>query len=152
MKDLVPSQVRALLADEPVAHVAVIAWGKPYVTPVSYVWLDEALWFRTAPGTRLDAVVANPDLSVEVSRFDLATGYWESIIIAGRGEVVADPEAEERVQRALRVKYRRITKSALDMPSDVVPKEGTVVKVVVESLSGRSSGSGLKGPDRPGRL
>lgn len=152
MKDLVQSQVQALLADEPVAHVAVLAWGKPYVTPVSYVWLEDALWFRTAPGARLDAVVANPDVSVEVSRFDVATGYWESIIIAGRGEVVSDREAEDRVERALRAKYRRITRSALDMPPDVVPKEGAVVKVVVESLSGRSSGAGLRGPDRPGRL
>ncbi len=152
MKDLVQSQVHALLSDEPVAHVGVIAWGKPYVTPVSYVWLDDALWFRTAPGTRLDAVAANPDISVEISRFDVTTGYWESIVIAGRGEIVSDRDAEDRVERALRIKYRRITRSALDMPPDVVPKEGAVVKVVVEDLSGRSSGSGIKGPDRPGRL
>lgn len=152
MKDLVESQLQRLLADEPVAHIAVLAWGKPYVTPVSYVWIEDALWFRTGPGARLDAVVANPDVSVEISRFETETGYWESIVIAGTGEVVSDPEAGEMVERALRAKYRRITRSALDMPPDVVPKEGAVVRVAVESMSGRSSGAGLRGPDRPGRL
>jgi nitroimidazol reductase NimA-like FMN-containing flavoprotein (pyridoxamine 5'-phosphate oxidase superfamily) len=152
MQELVESRIRVLLADEPVAHVGVIAWGKPYVTPVSYVWLDDSLWFRTGPGMRLDAITANPEISAEISRFDFDTGYWESVVLAGTGEVIDDPDAGDEVERALRKKYRRITRSALDMPPDVVPREGSVVRVTVESISGRSSGAGLDGPARPGRL
>lgn len=152
MQDLVPSRMLVLMTDEPVAHVAVIADERPYVTPVSFVWLDDQLWFRTGPGTRLDAIRENPRVSAEVSRFDLNTGGWESVVIGGTARVVAEPDAEARIEKALRVKYRRITRSALEMPTDVIPHEGAVVAVTVEEMSGRASGSGVNDRDRPGRL
>jgi nitroimidazol reductase NimA-like FMN-containing flavoprotein (pyridoxamine 5'-phosphate oxidase superfamily) len=152
MQELVESRVRRLLHDEPVAHVAVLADGRPYVTPISFVWLDEALWFRTMPGRRLDALQADPRVSCEISRFDLETGAWESVILSGEAAVILETEQEERVMNEIRAKYRRITRSALQMPPDVVPELGTVVRVKPNHVSGRGSSRGLQGPDRPGRL
>jgi nitroimidazol reductase NimA-like FMN-containing flavoprotein (pyridoxamine 5'-phosphate oxidase superfamily) len=153
METLVPSAVARLLDNEPVAHVGVAWEGTPYVTPISFVWLDGAMWFRTMPGRRLDAIVANPRLSCEVSRFDMETGYWESVIVDGTATVVEhDPETDERIMNAIRAKYRRITRMALDLPPDVLPFEGVIVRVEPSSVTGRSSGRGIDGPVLPGRL
>jgi nitroimidazol reductase NimA-like FMN-containing flavoprotein (pyridoxamine 5'-phosphate oxidase superfamily) len=153
METLVPSAIARLLDNEPVAHVGVAWDGIPYVTPISFVWLDESFWFRTMPGRRLDAIVANPNLSCEVSRFDMDTGYWESVIVDGTAIIVEDdPAIDEHIMNAIRSKYRRITKMALDLPPDVLPYEGVIVKVEPASVTGRGSGRGIGGPSLPGRL
>lgn len=152
MQKLVESRMTRLLQDEPVTHVAVVSEGRPYVTPISFVWFDDALWFRTMAGRRLDAMVDNPWVSCEISCFDLTTGQWESVLVSGEAEVVDDPASEERVMQEIRAKYRRITRSVLDMPPDVVPNEGTVIRIRPADVSGRGSTKGLRGPDRPGRL
>ena len=153
METLVGSAVARLLDNEPVAHVGVVVDGIPYVTPISFVWKDDALWFRTMPGRRLDAIVANPNLSCEVSRFEMTTGIWESVIVDGEAEVIDDsPEIEAEIMNAIRAKYRRITRMALDLPPDVLPHVGVIVKVVPTNVSGRGSGRGIGGPDLPGRL
>ena len=152
MQSLVESRVRRLLEDEPVAHIGVIAGGDPYVSPISFVWLDDQLWFRTMPGRRLDALVGEPVVSCEISRFDLDTGDWESVIIRGTATLVSDEADEARVMNAIRAKYRRVTRSALEMPPDVIPKVGTTVAVTPIAISGRASTRGLTDRDRPGRL
>ena len=152
METLVASAVARLLENEPVAHVGVVADGTPYVTPISFVWMDDALWFRTMPGRRLDAMVANPKLSCEVSRFELDTGYWESVIVDGTAEVMADEDVETTVMNAIRAKYRRITRMALDLPPDVLPHVGVIIRVEPTHVSGRGSGRGIDGPALPGRL
>ena len=50
MQKLVDSQIARLLHEEPVAHVAVASDNRPYVTPISFVWFDDAMWFRTMAG------------------------------------------------------------------------------------------------------
>lgn len=152
METLVASAVARLLENEPVTHVGVVADGKPYVTPISFVWLDDALWFRTMPGSRLDAIIENPNLSCEVSRFEFDTGFWESVIVTGTAVVIDDEAVEQTIMNAIRAKYRRITRMALELPPDVLPHVGVIIKVEPESVTGRGSGRGLDGPALPGRL
>jgi len=153
MESLTSSAVARLLENEPVAHIGVVADGAPYVTPISFVWKDEALWFRTLPGRRLDAIVENPNLSCELSRFVIDTGHWESVIVDGTAELMEDdPELEDAIMNAIRAKYRRITRMALDLPPDVLPNVGVIIKVTPQRVSGRGSGSGFSGPELPGRL
>jgi nitroimidazol reductase NimA-like FMN-containing flavoprotein (pyridoxamine 5'-phosphate oxidase superfamily) len=152
MEPLVASDIARLLANEPVAHVAVVADGDPYVTPVSFVWDDDALWFRTMPGRRLDAMASHPRVSCEVSRFHVETGYWESVVIDGAAETVTDAAIEADMMAAIRAKYRRITRMALDLPPDILPNVGVVIKVVPDHVSGRGSGRGIDGPSLPGAL
>ena len=153
METLVASAIARLLDNEPVAHVGVVVEGTPYVTPISFVWMNDALWFRTMPGRRLDAIVGNPRLSCEVSRFELNTGPWESVIVAGTASVMEeDQELDDEVMNAIRAKYRRITRMALDLPPDVLPDAGVIIKVEPTSVSGRGSKQGIGGPDLPGRL
>ena len=82
----------------------------------------------------------------------MASGHWESVIVAGTASVEEGDEIEAEVMNAIRAKYRRITKMALDLPPDVLPDVGVIIKVTPTSVSGRGSGRGLKGPDLPGRL
>lgn len=152
MQELVPSRVRHLLGDSAVAHIGVVVQGDPYVTPISFVWLDDILWFRTMGGERLKALAVHPRVSCEISNFDAATGDWESVIVTGDARIVEDSDEEAAMMRAVREKYRRITRSALELPADVLPREGYVVAVHPVEISGRASNPGLIRPDLPGRL
>ena len=152
MQELVPSRQRHLLMNSPVAHIGVVADGDPYVTPISFVWMDDLLWFRTTEGERLKALATHPRVSCEISSFDVATGDWESVIVTGDARVVDDPEQESEMMRAVREKYRRITKSALELPPDVMPREGYVVAIHPVDVSGRASNAGMVRRDLPGRL
>lgn len=152
MQELVPSRLRHVLVNSPVAHIGVVAGGDPYVTPISYVWMDDLLWFRTTAGERLKALATHPRVSCEISSFDVATGDWESVIVTGDARVVDDPDQEAEMMRAVREKYRRITRSALELPPDVLPREGYVVAVHPVEVSGRASNPGMVRPDLPGRL
>ena len=152
MEKLVASAVARLLANEPVAHVGVVSEDAPYVTPISFVWSDDALWFRTMPGRRLDAMMANPKVSCEISRFDVRSGHWESVIIEGTAEPMEDHVMEEEVMNAIRAKYRRITRMALDLPPDVLPNVGIIMRVAPTRVSGRGSGRGVIGSELPGRI
>lgn len=152
MENLVQWRVEELLSNLPVAHVGVIAEGDPYVTPVSFVWADGTLWFRTGTGARLDALRAHPRVCIELTDFDTATGAWASVILSGSAELVEDPDTERRVIDQMRAKYRRVTGLALEMDADIVPEEGAVIALRPDEVSGRASGSGIGPHTRPGRL
>jgi nitroimidazol reductase NimA-like FMN-containing flavoprotein (pyridoxamine 5'-phosphate oxidase superfamily) len=152
MHELVPSQIDRLLRDHPVAHIGVISYGVPYVTPISYVWQDGQLWFRTAPGRRLTAIEEGGQVCCEISEFDLSNGDWQSVLLMGSARVDPSPEVETEIMRAIREKYRRITRSALELPPDVLPDVGAIVAVMPDEVSGRSSGRGVGDRMRPGRL
>lgn len=152
MQELVPSRVRYLLVNSPVAHIGVVADDDPYVTPISFVWMDDVVWFRTTAGERLKALATHPRVSCEISNFDLTTGHWESVIVTGDARVVDDHVEEADMMRAVREKYRRITRSALELPPDVLPLEGYVIAIHPVAVSGRASNPGLVKRDLPGRL
>ena len=92
----------------------------------------------------MDAIASNPRVSCEVSRFHVETGYWESVIIAGSAEAVDDPDVEDYVMSAIRAKYRRITRMVLDLPPDILPNVGVVIRVTPDHVSGRGSGRGSR--------
>ncbi len=62
--------------------------GKPHVTPVGALWIDDAFWFQTGKGTRKAKNLvrdARCSLSVATHDFDL--------VVEGEAERVADRES-----------------------------------------------------------
>lgn len=58
------------------------------IFPVNYLVDGSTILFRTAEGTKLDAVAAAPDVAFEIDGHD-AHGYW-SIVIRGTAERLSD--------------------------------------------------------------
>lgn len=153
MEPITKAQCHRLLAEEPVGHLAVIADDEPYVTPISFVHMNDALYLRTGPGRRLSSLLAGGRCCIEVSRYANEQGDWESVLVWGHPELVEDSGEEADAIGLLLVKYRKVFGSALafSRPTPLAPKE-VVVKVPVEEISGRSSGAGFAPRTRPGRL
>src|SRR5690606_27208393 len=78
MNELTVNRCRRLLESSPVAHLAVISRGEPYVTPISYVMVDDAICIRTMDGRRVEALRENSRVCLTVSHYDEPTGDWES--------------------------------------------------------------------------
>lgn len=152
MDTLTQEECEALLADEYVAHIAVITPEGPYVTPISHVYADGELAFRTAPGRRTEAIEVDPRVSIEVSRYDKESGNWTSAIAFGTARIIRGDELKEQsVVDALFEKYRDAYGNLLSMPSGF-PGIRFIVAVDVSEISGRSSGGYLSQRTRPGRL
>ena len=153
MEDLSEPDTMALLEQGDVAHLAIISEGEPYVTPISYVLLENSLAFRTGPGRRLSAIAEGTRANVVVTNYDTATGAWESAMVWGTAEKLPEGPQREKIIGLMLEKYRGVLGSPLSF-SPFAPAGGLtdVVCVAIDAMSGRSSGSGFNPRTRPGRL
>lgn len=152
MENLGPERTVELLADGKVGHIAVVDEGLPYVSPVSYVVIDRVLYFRTGPGRRLEAIRRQPRVSVEVTCIR-ADGGWECVIAEGEAREVDDQHLRERIVSGLLSKYTEEIGSPLSSGGrNPLPQSAAFVGVELSEITGRTSGSWLSIPTRPGRL
>jgi nitroimidazol reductase NimA-like FMN-containing flavoprotein (pyridoxamine 5'-phosphate oxidase superfamily) len=121
---LEPDACWALLRGTDVGRLAVVADGRPDIYPVNYAVDEGTLVFRTAPGTKLAAVVSVPSVAFEIDGHDEATGEAWSVLVRGTAEVVHG--------------FTQLLDTA-DLP--VFPwhgsKKNQFVRVVVDEMSGR---------------
>src|SRR5690606_27135400 len=108
MNELTPTRCLALLSASEIGHLAVVSDGDPYVAPISFVLLGEAVFIRTGLGKRIDASRATPRVCFEVSQMDKKTGDWESVVAWGTAEFVDDDRTTQEVIAAFLKKYREI--------------------------------------------
>ncbi|HEU4916500.1 MAG TPA: pyridoxamine 5'-phosphate oxidase family protein [Acidimicrobiia bacterium] len=153
MEPISEEEALQLLAGAMVAHIGVIRDGKPYVTPMSFVLDGRRLLFRTKPGMRLEAIEANPSVSIEVSDFDEVTGDWVSVVVTGTAAERTDEPTTTRTVELLFQKYESVLGSPLGhgglQPMATFPH---VIEVTIEEITGMSSGRGFAFRTRPGRL
>lgn len=80
-------QCLRLLAEDTIGRLAVIDHGTPIIFPVNYRLDEEAVVFRTDPGTKLDDGPRSP-ASFEIDRFDREDRSGWSVVVVGRLEEV----------------------------------------------------------------
>lgn len=151
MNHLTPQEIAQVIEGAKFAHIGVISEGRPYVTPISFVPLGGAMAFRSLTGKRLDAIAANPDVSIEITDYTEQTGAWKCVIADGKATVIEDPNLEADIIHALITRYAESFNSLL---GDTGPGMGKayVIKVDFDGITGRSSGTYLQPKTRPGRL
>ena len=76
-----------LLAGDVVGRLGIIDRGTPKILPVNYVLDGDAIVFRTAPGTKLDAGPRAP-ACFEVDHFDRDARTGWSVLVVGHLEEV----------------------------------------------------------------
>jgi len=154
MELLTEQQCLRILAEEPVGHLGIISDDLPYVTPMSYVFSQHKIFFRTGPGRKIDAIEGDgAPVCFEVSRYSNDVGGWESVLCTGTARVVDDAGVEAEAIGMILVKYRDLFGKALSFsrPAPLAPKE-VVVEITIDEISGRASGSGFSTHTKPGRL
>lgn len=70
-----------LLARREFGRLAVCLEGRPDIFPVNYVIDGPQVLFRTAPGSKLDALSGNPEVAFEVDEYDQT--HAASVVLKG---------------------------------------------------------------------
>ncbi|MET9450490.1 DUF1918 domain-containing protein [Streptomyces cinerochromogenes] len=125
LRNLAPEECRTLLSTHGVGRVAMSASdGRPVVVPVNYEIVDDAIVFRTAPGS-VAAAAAGTEVAFEVDHVDDAMSQGWSVLAVGPASVVTEPEA-----------VRKLTQHAHTTPWAGGERE-TWVSIRPTSLTGR---------------
>ena len=153
MDPLTREQALELLDAVPVAHLGLISDGAPYVTPMSFVVDEERILFRTTGGKKLEGMRRDPRVCIEVSKFDPESGEWASVIVNGTAAEVEDDRTGQLAISKLYEKYADSIGNPLSR-GGLQPLQGLphVMEVVIDEITGMSSGSGFSPRTRPGRL
>ncbi len=88
-----------LLATQSVGRVVVIDHGRPHIVPVNYALDGDAIVFRTAVGTKLDAA-SRSEVAFEVDSLDPINHTGWSVVVHGWAQEVTaydDPALLARV-------------------------------------------------------
>jgi nitroimidazol reductase NimA-like FMN-containing flavoprotein (pyridoxamine 5'-phosphate oxidase superfamily) len=86
------------VAAAPYGRLALSVLDDVDIVPVNAVLSDGALYFRTAPGSKLAELAANPRVAYEVDGFDDDTAF--SVVVKGTAERLehqADIDAADRL-------------------------------------------------------
>jgi nitroimidazol reductase NimA-like FMN-containing flavoprotein (pyridoxamine 5'-phosphate oxidase superfamily) len=97
---LTERQAHQLLAAGEVGRVGITIGALPAIFPVNYRLIDDAIVFRTGPGSKLSAAAEGAVVAFEVDDYQLADRSGWSVLVVGPAEVVNDPGMESRVADA----------------------------------------------------
>ncbi len=97
---LTEDEARTLLTSAEVGRVGVTIGGLPAIFPVNYRVIDDAIVFRTSPGSKLSAALEGSVVAFEVDDYDLADQTGWSVLAVGVAEVVHDLDMTGKVLAA----------------------------------------------------
>ncbi|MFF7966566.1 pyridoxamine 5'-phosphate oxidase family protein [Streptomyces sp. NPDC007903] len=99
LRNLGPDECRSLLSTHGVGRIAVSGRdGHPAVVPVNYDVIDDAIVFRTAPGS-VPAAAAGTEVAFEVDRLDEAMSRGWSVLAVGPASMVTDTDTMRKLAR-----------------------------------------------------
>src|SRR5690242_15278604 len=100
MEELEPAACMRLLTSVPVGRIGITIDALPAVLPVNFVVHDDAVVFRTVPGTKLDAATKGAVVAFEADSYGSAheRAGW-SVLLRGIAEEVTDAEQLAAVRR-----------------------------------------------------
>jgi transcriptional regulator with XRE-family HTH domain len=96
LRALSSDECRVRLSTHGVGRVAVSTPDGPAIIPVNYEVVDDAIAFRTAPGSAPAAAVGT-DVAFEVDHVDETMSQGWSVLVVGPASVVSEPDAVRRL-------------------------------------------------------
>ncbi len=95
MEGLTREECLGLLATTSLGRVAVTIGAVPAVLPVNYALLDDAVVFRSAPGTKLSAAVLGTVVAFEVDEADSVDhSGWSVLVVGHAAELREGPQLD----------------------------------------------------------
>lgn len=94
-RELTHVEIWEVLGESGIGHLALRAQPKGVdIMPINYLVTNRQLFFRSAPGAKLEDLVQHPYVAVQVERqWD---GAWFSVVLKGKAERLAVDEDIER--------------------------------------------------------
>jgi nitroimidazol reductase NimA-like FMN-containing flavoprotein (pyridoxamine 5'-phosphate oxidase superfamily) len=90
----------SLLRQAHIGRVAVSMGALPAVLPVNFTLIDEDVVFRTQPGAKLDAALANNVVAFEADDVDRIYQTGWSVLVQGLAREIVDPLELDAARRA----------------------------------------------------
>jgi len=90
----------SLLRRARIGRVAVSVDALPAVLPVNFTVIDEEVVFRTNPGAKLDAALANNVVAFEADDIDPIYHTGWSVLVQGVAREVIEPDQVDEMRRA----------------------------------------------------
>lgn len=135
--DLTRDECEALLKKHHVARLAYTFHDRVDIEPIGYVRVNNALVFRTAPGSKLETLAHHPWVALEV---DEAEGMfeWRSVVVHGTMYVLhaEGSDAEVRAYEAAVDALREFVPETL-REGDPVPFRSVIMRLELDQLTGR---------------
>jgi hypothetical protein len=100
-----PEECLRLLATEEVGRLVVVLGGQPLVFPLNYALDGDAVVFRTAPGTKLEAI-SRSLVAFEVDRWAPSGQSGWSVVVEGIAQEVTSADAPGLRERLARLAVR----------------------------------------------
>jgi uncharacterized protein len=140
--------IESLLSSEMVGRIGCHAGGRTYVIPVSYVYVDGAIYGHTSEGRKIDMMRENPKVCFEVDRVTSAM-HWDSVVADATFEEL---EAEEAQHAFGLLVERLVPLIAADGASDAGLSNGGIPGTVMDLASARPVVFRLQLDERTGRF
>ena len=118
VKELSAEQCWELLRTEELGRLAFRIVDEVHITPVNYVALDESLFFATAEGTKLLAVVMGSSVAFEIDRVGADTA--SSVVVRGRARLLPEDEAHRIEDLPLRTWTPTLKYDVVEIVPEVV--------------------------------
>lgn len=138
--------IESILQRATVCRVALCDNGVPYVVPLSFGYLDDRLYFHSAPvGKKIDIIKHNNNVCFEVD-IDRAvveaevpcqwSAKYRSVIGLGKAHLVEDPDEK---RRALEIIVSHYSAGSYEYPHEAI-NSVAIFRVDIESMTGKQSG------------
>jgi len=138
-RELNPKECVALLERHNVGRLAYSLKDRVDIEPIHYVHEDGWLYGRTQPGTKMEVLVHNRWVAVEVDEVD-ALFDWRSVVIKGGFYLLRKDGSEQEqaiYERGLGI-IRRIVPEALTS-KDPLPERAILFRIHVDEMFGRAA-------------
>ena len=140
------SDIKAIIEKARVCRLGMVNGNKPYIVPLCFGYSDNALYFHgSLKGKKIDLIRENPNVCFE---FDLLTETIESEnacdwsmkyqSIIGFGKAVFIEGSDEK-RNAISIIMGQYSERPFQFPENKL-KATAVIKVEIESLTGKQSG------------
>ena len=131
--------METLLRRHNVGRIAFTDGRRVDIEPVNYVYLEGALYGRSAQGTRMRALTGRPWVAFQIDEIR-SPFEWESVVVKGTVYVV-EPGAvaplREQYEKAVQA-IRSVLPEAFT-PYDPAPSRTILLRLHIDEMEGRAS-------------
>lgn len=120
VETLTPAEGRDLLGTVSIGRVVFADRGLPAVLPVTFLVEGDAVFFRTAEGSRLARAGDDEVLAFQADVLNPTTRTGWSVVVTGNAEVVADPATRAAMMERLEPWVPGIKDVVIRIPLTVV--------------------------------
>jgi nitroimidazol reductase NimA-like FMN-containing flavoprotein (pyridoxamine 5'-phosphate oxidase superfamily) len=138
--------IESIILSSSVCRLALLEDDQPYIIPLCFGYEDNALYFHSAPeGKKLDILRSNNNVCFEfdsdhrIVEAEDACGWsmnYRSVVGFGKASFIDDPEERAKAMNAIVQHY-----TGKPLPySEAKLKDTVIIKVEIESITGKKSG------------